>query len=458
MIQLDSRSKTYDRYRAITRRNIGQTPQWSRLSPELQEAITVVSAVLPFRTNEYVMDQLIDWDRVPDDPMYQLTFPQRGMLSDRAYNAVAELIETDAPQEALDAEVDRIRLRLNPHPAGQLTHNVPRLNGEPLPGMQHKYRETVLFFPSAGQTCHAYCTFCFRWAQFVGMEDMKFAAREAEQLVAYVRANPHITDVLITGGDPMVMKTKVLRRYVEPLLELEQLLTVRIGTKAVAYWPQRFVSDPDADDLMSLFEEVTAADKQLALMGHYTHPVELSTEIAEEAVRRIRGTGANIRMQSPVVRHVNDNADAWAELWRRGVALGCIPYYMFIERNTGAKGYFELPLIDVWRIFRKAYQQVSGMGRTVRGPSMSAFPGKVKIVGVTRLGDQRAFILEYIQARDPDLVRRPFFAKFDPSASWYDELEPLTERDRMFFPKLAGDMVQHDTVELTMDRTLTSQR
>jgi KamA family protein len=458
MIQLDSRSKTFDRYRAITRRNIEQTSQWRRLSSDLREAITVVSTVLPFRTNEYVMDALIDWDRVPDDPMYQLTFPQRGMLSEKAYGAVAELIETDAPTVELDAAVDRIRRRLNPHPAGQMTHNVPRLDGEPLPGMQHKYRETVLFFPSAGQTCHAYCTFCFRWAQFVGMDDMKFAAREVEQLVAYLRANPQITDVLITGGDPMVMKTKVFRRYVEPLLELEHLLTIRIGTKAVAYWPQRFVSDPDADDLLSLFEEVVAAGKQLALMGHYTHPVELSTDVAEEAVRRIRGTGANIRLQSPVVRHVNDDADTWAELWRRGVALGCIPYYMFIERNTGAKDYFELPLIDVWNIFRRAYQRVSGMGRTVRGPSMSAFPGKVKIVGVTHIGNQRAFVLEYIQARDPDLVRRPFFAKYDPTVSWYDELEPLTERDRPFFPKLAGDTVQLDTVDLTIDHAIGSQR
>jgi KamA family protein len=448
MIQIETTDRTIDRYRAVTRANVDQLPQWSALPKELREAIEVVSAVLPFRTNNYVVEELIDWRRVPDDPMYQLTFPQRGMLSDEDYETVAELIRTDAPREALDAEVNQIRLALNPHPAGQMTHNVPHLNGEPLPGMQHKYRETVLFFPSNGQTCHAYCTFCFRWAQFVGMEDLKFAAREADQLVAYIRSKPEVTDVLITGGDPMIMKTRVLRRYLEPLLDLEHLITIRIGTKAPAYWPQRFVTDADADDCLRLFEEVVASGRQLALMGHYTHPMELSTGIAEEAVRRIRMTGANVRMQSPLIRNVNDDANAWAELWTRGVRLGCIPYYMFVERDTGARGYFELPLARCWDIFRNAYQRVSGMGRTVRGPSMSATPGKVHVIGIQTIEGRRVFVLEYLQARDPDLVRRPFFAVFDPRATWFNQLLPARREDGMFFPHVHAARPRLNTVPL----------
>ena len=109
-------------------------------------------------------------------------------------------------------------------------------------GLQHKYRETVLFFPAHGQTCHAYCTFCFRWAQFIGDEDLKFANKEVDQLVRYLRQHPEVSDVLFTGGDPMVMKAKVLERYIRPILEdpeLEHIWTIRIGTKSVAYWPQR---------------------------------------------------------------------------------------------------------------------------------------------------------------------------------------------------------------------------
>nr|WP_217910181.1 hypothetical protein [Pseudenhygromyxa sp. WMMC2535] len=251
-----------------------------------------------------------------------------------------------------------------------------------------------------------------------GLSDLKFASRETGALIAYLQAHPEISDLLVTGGDPMVMRTKALRRTLEPLLdprlELEHLDNIRIGTKSVAYWPQRYVHDKDADDLLRFFEQIVASGRHLTIMAHYNHPRELSTEVARKAIARIRSTGAQIRMQSPLIRRINDSADAWAELWRTGVSLGCVPYYMFIERDTGPKGYFEVPLVRAWEIFRDAYSQVSGLARTVRGPSMSAFPGKVAIDGVTEVAGEKVFALQFLQARDPSWVRRPFFAAYDP--------------------------------------------
>ena len=425
------------RYRAVTRANVARTPQWSRIPRELQDAIMVVSSVLPFRTNEYVMRELIDWDRIPDDPIYQLTFVQPDMLEPSDYATMARLVRSDAPREQIKQAADRIRLRLNPHPAGQLTHNVPRLHGRALPGLQHKYRETVLLFPSQGQTCHAYCTFCFRWAQFVGLEDLKFQAQETRDLVDYLTVHPEVSDVLVTGGDPLVMRTRALRSYLESLLQpaLSHVRHVRLGTKSVAYWPQRFVTDPDSDDLLRLFEQVVASGRHVAVMGHYNHPRELSTPMAQEAVRRIRSTGAEIRMQSPIIRHVNDDPKAWAELWRTGVRLGCIPYYMFVERDTGPKRYFQLPLVRAWDVFREAYRQVSGLCRTVRGPSMSAFPGKVLVDGVAEVRGEQVLALQFLQAREASWVRRPFFAKYDPEATWLDELQPAFGAEQFFFER-----------------------
>ena len=367
--------------------------------------------------------------------MFQLVFPQRGMLSPEQFTTVRNLLDKDSPSDELNQAVHAIRLSLNPHPAGQLTHNVPTLNGRQLHGLQHKYERTVLFFPAQGQTCHAYCTYCFRWAQFVGVPEIKFEARGAEDLVAYLKAYPSVTDVLITGGDPMVMKTRVLRKYIEPLLGpgLDHVQNIRIGTKAPAYWPQRFVTDDDADDCLRLFEEIVATGKHLAVMGHYSHPCELRPEIARRAVARIRETGAQVRMQAPLIRHVNDDAPAWAELWQEGVKLGMIPYYMFIERDTGARGYFEVPLARCYEIFRDAYQQVSGLARTVRGPSMSAFPGKVRVVGISEIHGEKVFVLELIQAREGQHGDRPFFARFDPAASWFDQLRPAFGESRFFF-------------------------
>lgn len=438
------------KYQAVTRENIQRFPVWSRLAPDLQEAVRVVSAVLPFRSNSYVIDELIDWDRVPDDPMYQLTFPQAGMLEPRHYRRMADLLGSGASRDEITAAANEIRFELSPHPAGQLTHNRPRMDGQLLEGMQHKYRQTVLFFPSQGQTCHAYCTFCFRWAQFVGIPELRFASKEVDKLVRYLKRHPEVSDVLFTGGDPMIMKTEHLAACIEPLLteELAHIRNIRVGTKAVAYWPQRFVTDPDADGVLRLFEKVVASGRHMAVMGHYSHPVELSTPIAREAVRRIRSTGANIRMQSPVVRHVNDDSDAWADLWRTGVAMGMIPYYMFVERDTGARRYFEVPLVRVWEIYRAAYNQVSGLGRNVRGPSMSAFPGKVRFLGVANVNDEPVFIMEFLQARQPELVRIPFFAKYDPHATWWDDLKPATENDRPFFEERPKQVLA-DLVQLT---------
>lgn len=437
---------TAERYKALHRGNIDRTPEWQSLPNDLREAVRVVSTVLPFRTNAYVLRELIDWSKVPDDPIYQLTFVQKDMLAPEHYTRMAHLLDIEASKAEIEAAANEIRLKLNPHPAGQVTHNVPTLDGRPLPGMQHKYRETVLFFPSAGQTCHAYCTFCFRWAQFVGLDDHKFEAREAADLVGYLKAHPEVSDLLLTGGDPMVMRTRQLRRYLEPVLAEpgpEHVQTIRIGTKSVAYWPQRYVTDKDADDVLRLFEEIVASGRHLAIMGHYNHPRELSTPMAQAAVRRIRSTGAQVRMQSPLVRHVNDDANAWAELWRLGVNLGCIPYYMFVERDTGPKGYFELPLEQAWGIFQDAYQRVSGLARTVRGPSMSALPGKVMVDGITEIRGEKVFALQFLQARNPDWVRRPFYAKYDPKATWLSDLEPAFGEDLFFFeeerPELAAD-------------------
>ncbi|WP_420119220.1 KamA family radical SAM protein [Micromonospora sp.] len=392
------------------------------LSADNLHAIRTISQVLPFRVNEYVLSHLIDWDRIPDDPIFRLVFPQRGMLAADDERIVGDLLRA-GDRKGLRGEVARIRAGLNPHPSGQQQHNVPSLDGQELPGMQHKYRETVLYFPQQGQTCHAYCTYCFRWAQFVGDADLRFAAPGPEQLVSYLHRHPAVTDVLVTGGDPMIMSTERLRSHVEPLLAVDTVRTIRFGTKAVAYWPYRFVSDSDADDLLRLFEQVVASGRSVAVMAHFSHPRELATEVATRAIARIRSTGAVVYCQAPLIRYVNDDARAWSEMWRAELAVGAVPYYMFVERDTGPRDYFQVPLTRAADIFRTAYQDLPGLARTVRGPVMSATPGKVLVDGVERTPDGDFFQLRLIQARDRRLVGRPFRARWSADAAWLSDLE-----------------------------------
>ncbi|WP_031169838.1 KamA family radical SAM protein [Streptosporangium roseum] len=411
-------------FRAYTAKHLDDLLRRAGLEDEERLRIRAVATVLPFRTNAYVVDQLIDWSAIPDDPIYRLVFPQADMLPEPDVTRLAGLLKADAPNAEIQAAAREVRMRLNPHPAGQLDLNVPRIGDDPMPGMQHKYPETLLFFPKQGQTCHAYCTYCFRWAQFIGEPDLKFASDDVENLVGYLKKHPQVTSVLFTGGDPMIMSAPVLRRYLEPLLELEQLESIRIGTKSLAYWPQRFVSDPDADDTLRLFASVVDAGKNLAFMAHFSHPREMESPVAEAAVAGILATGAVVRTQAPLIRTINDDPATWSSMWRRQLTMGMVPYYMFVERDTGPQDYFAVPLARAYEIFRDAYASVSGLCRTVRGPSMSATPGKVCVDGVAEIAGQKVFVLHLIQARDPELVGRPFFARYDPTAAWLTDLRP----------------------------------
>jgi KamA family protein len=414
------------RFRAYTVKHLDELTARAGLDANERLAVRAVATVLPFRTNEYVVERLIDWDAAPDDPIYRLVFPQSDMLPETDVMEISGLLARGAPDAEVRAAAHAVRTRLNPHPAGQLAFNIPEFADEPLPGVQHKYPETVLVFPKQGQTCHAYCTYCFRWAQFVDEPDLKMATDDTARITDYLRQHPEVTSVLITGGDPMIMGEAVLRRYIEPLLDpgLEHLESIRIGTKSLGYWPQRFVTDPDADDTLRLFEEVVAAGKSLAVMAHFSHPRELESSLVADAVRRIKSVGGVIRTQAPLIRSINDDAATWAGMWRTQMRMGMVPYYMFVERDTGPQGYFAVPLVRAHEIFRDAYASVSGLCRTVRGPSMSATPGKVCVDGVVEVAGEKVFALHMIQARDPSIVGKPFFARFDPTAIWLSDLEP----------------------------------
>ncbi|MDX6390684.1 MAG: hypothetical protein QOJ73_1747 [Streptosporangiaceae bacterium] len=414
------------RFRAYSVKHLDALVAQAGLDASERLAVRAVATVLPFRTNAYVVENLIDWDAAPDDPIYRLVFPQADMLPPADVQRIASLLARNAPDGEVAAAAHEVRTRLNPHPAGQLALNIPDLGDEPLPGVQHKYPETVLVFPKQAQTCHAYCTYCFRWAQFVDEPDLKMATADTVRITEYLRRHREVTSVLITGGDPMIMGADVLRRYVEPLLDegLDHIESVRIGSKSLAYWPQRFVTDPDADDTLRLFEKVVASGRGLAFMAHFSHPRELESPLVAEAVRRIRNTGAVIRTQAPLIRSINDDPATWAGMWRTQVRMGMVPYYMFVERDTGPQDYFAVPLAAGYQIFREAYRGVSGLCRTVRGPSMSATPGKLCVDGITEVAGEKVFVLHMIQARDPDLVGKPFFARYNPDATWLSDLEP----------------------------------
>lgn len=415
-------------------RKIDAIPHLSRLPRELVAGIRLASMVFPFKVNEYVLDYLIDWNNAPDDPLFRLTFPHQDMLDPDDAEQLRHLVARGAKEMEINALVDQIRARMNPHSSDQMI-NTPIFGERRLEGIQHKYPETVLFFPKQGQTCHSYCTFCFRWPQFVQGPTYKFASQDAATLHEYLRQNPQVTDLLITGGDPMVMGARRMRDYLEPLLreDLRHVQNIRIGTKALSYWPYRFLTEEDSGQLIGLFRELVDRGKHVAMMAHINHWRETATEPFQEAVTSLRNAGVVIRSQSPILRHINDQPETWRRNWQNQVRFGIVPYYMFVERDTGAHSYFSIPLARALAIYQAAFGTVSGIARTARGPTMSAGPGKIQVLGTIELSGARYFILNFLQARCSEWLNRPFLARYSETATWINELYAMNGEESFFF-------------------------
>ncbi|MBL1078273.1 lysine 2,3-aminomutase [Nocardia sp. 2] len=365
-----------------------------------------VAAVLPFHVSDYVIDQLIDWDSAPDDPIYRLVFPQPDMLPDEYTELLVRLLRRNASADEIHSAARAILAKLDSHPIPRPEQHSPTLDGLRLQGITHKYPETVLYCPSGGR---------------------RYATHDVDRLTAYLRAHPAVTDLLLTGDDPLFLTANALSRRITPLLSapgLRHIESIRIATATLARWPARFLTAPDAGELLTLFERIVRGGRNLALMAHFTHPRELRTDHAAQAARRVLDTGASIRTQGPIIRSVNDSPDIWAELWRTQTRMGMVPYYAFVERESGPREYFEVPLVRAHQIFTTAYRAVSGLCRTVRGPVMSAEPGKVVLDGIPWIHGHRYLSLRLLQCRDPSLVNLPFLARYDPAARWLDDLEP----------------------------------
>ncbi|MCD0468050.1 KamA family radical SAM protein [Flavobacterium sp. ENC] len=410
-----------EKFKSYTLGQLEKIPQLSGLSEEQLEEIKIVSSIYPFKTNNYVLEKLIDWNNIPDDPIFRLNFPHKGMLLTEDFEQLKH-IRANGTDEEIKEVIYNIRMKLNPHPAGQVDLNSAYINDDKLEGIQHKYKDILLFFPSQSQTCHAYCTFCFRWPQFINDLDFKIQSKEIGPLLEYLNENPQISEVLFTGGDPMIMNSRVLDSYIEPLLKVDSIKTIRIGTKALSYWPYKFTTDEDAEGMLNVLAKVTKAGKHLGFMAHFNHPVELEPPVVKEAIDNLIKIGATIRTQSPLLRFINNSPETWTKMWEKQVQLNCVPYYMFLPRDTGAQHYFAETLERAHEIYSEAIRNCTGLASTAKGPVMSMTNGKVEILGVK----EDIYTLRYVKHRDDSKTFKVFTAQsISPKPMWIGDLEEI---------------------------------
>lgn len=378
--------------RVFTAADLDQLTARAGLAPPRRQKIQAAAAATGFRVTSHITEELIDWTAAPDDPIYRLYFPSE-----------------DIPAGTAPGGPARER------PGSQTTGP---------PGIRQPSHDCVLIVPAREPGSRRYALPCPGRTRPDGSPGPQLAAEGIPQLTAYLTAHPEVTSVHLTGGDPLIMSAAALRRYIEPLLSLDQVASVTIRTSALACWPDRFLTDPDAGNTLHLLSQVPAAGKNLTLTAAFCHPRELEPAPVREAVRQIRSTGTVICTEGHMTGSVNDTPGSWAQMWRTQVRMGLIPGTMLLHRVTGPAVQYQVPLARAQNIFAGAYAAVSGLARTVRGPLIHDQHGTVCIDGTAQAGTQHVFMLRYIQARDPSLTGTPFFAAFDPAATWITDLTP----------------------------------
>ena len=262
-----------------------------------RESLAPVADRYAFRLNDYY-GGLIDW-RDPRDSIRQLVVPRTEELD--------EYGELDASDEA--------------------ANTVAR-------GVQHKLVDTALLL--CNEVCGAYCRYCFRKRMFMNDNDATNVVCDG---LAYIRKHPEINNVLLTGGDPLLMSTRRLREIIEALRAIPHVRIIRIGSKMPAFDPWRLSRDAE---LQALMREHSRPERRIYLMAHFDHPRELTPEPLA-GLAGWQESGVTCVNQCPLIRGINDDPDVLGDMWSRLSYVGWPPYHLFQGRPTEGNAPYEVP-------------------------------------------------------------------------------------------------------------------
>jgi lysine 2,3-aminomutase len=358
-------------------RYIRRVEDLRELTPPERVRLARVAEKFPFCANEYYLG-LLDWHEV-GDPLRRIIIPDP-----------AELEEWGS----LDA-------------SGEARFTV-------MQGLEHKYAQTALLIVS--NRCGGYCRFCFRKRLF--MRKSCDVVANTNEALAYIAGHPEITDVLLSGGDPLYLSTSRLEEIVRRIREIDHVRIIRIGSKMPAYNPSRILGDPA---LFEMIHRYSTAEKRIYVMTQFNHPREL-TGISLDALNRLHHAGAILANQTPILRGVNDNADILAELFRNLSFAGVAPYYLFQCRPTLGNHHFVVPVEEAYQIFERAKAGCSGLAKRPRFV-MSHATGKIAVVG---LSDGEIYLKYHQAARRRDIGKFMAFPR-NSDALWFDDyIKPLT--------------------------------
>ena len=348
------------------------------LTKKEREEMESVTELFPFRVNDYYLS-LINW-KDGNDPLRRIAIPDikelgRGGCADPSH-------EKDYTKK---------------------------------PGLQHKYDQTGLLLLT--DTCAGICRFCFRKRLFMSCK--RETVRDVSDNIEYIREHKEITNVLLTGGDPLTLSTRQLEPVLKELREIGHVNIIRIGSKMLAYNPYRIINDPE---LLSVLSRYSTPEKRIYLMAHFNHPRELSP-VSVQAAEALRNAGVVVVNQTPLLAGINDEPQTLTALFRKVSFAGISPYYVFQCRPATGNAAFAVPVEKSYDCIQKSWRACSGLAKRARFV-MSHATGKIEVVGKTA----SHIFMRYHQAADPETIGRFMVFKRNPLACWFDDYhQPLTD-------------------------------
>lgn len=359
-------------------RYITNLDQLEHLTEHERDELKKVTKKFPFRVNDYYLS-LIDWND-PGDPIRRIVIPD-----------VHELEEWG---------------RLDP--SDEKSYLV-------MPGLQHKYDSVVLLLVTS--KCDGICRYCFRKRIF--MESGNDLLKDWDGAYRYIREHHEITNILLTGGDVLMLPTPKLEEILWKLRRIEHVRIIRLGTRVPAYNPYRIIDDRT---LPRAIKKHSTEGKKIYVMTHFIHPREL-TDIAVEGLNLLQRAGAVLANQTPLIRGVNDEPQVLAELLDKLSFVGAAPYYIFQCRPAVGNKPYTVPIEQGYEIVEQAKTRVSGLAKRVRF-TMSHSSGKIEIIGKTR---DFVYFRHHRASREEDSSRFMAF-RSNPNARWFDDYaEPVRD-------------------------------
>ncbi len=400
--------------------------------------------VYRFLATKHVLNT-INWKNFANDSVFQLVFPQPGMISPE----LLKNYQATSSEEEKEKLIEDYIKSTNPHD-GKQKLNKPWFENDKgeiefLEGSQHKYPQCQLLFDKSTQNCFAFCSYCFRHAQVRGDEDM-FIQKDIKPILDYMKQHKEVTDLLITGGDGAYMPYQRLEQYVRPIVDDPELLhikSLRIGTRALTFHPELFLT-ADYGNYLELFKYLIDNGVQVVIMAHFSTPRELMNPSTVAAIRRLRSKGVVIRSQSPIMNHISlftdengevdidRSAQKWIDLGNILSMLAVQFHSMYCARPTGEHLYFTAPLAALNKVFSKVYRTLSSISRPSRYITLTSSAGKTSILGETTINGEKAFVLKFNESRNMKWMDKVFLAKYDEEENTIASLKPF-DSDKYFF-------------------------